>query len=271
LSYRDLGLSLYYRGNLVKLMNADSRQAAELHETARVMILTAQSLRGDKPELDLTMSLIYGSLGEAYQALGNVPKWQESLVQSLNLLENLVAAHPDNSEFARYLGWAHQSLGDFYLDEKKWPAALEQYQACLSVREKLARDDPSKGLYQYDLAWAHHLLGNFYFNPGGDDLESASKYYETAYKLRNQLIQADPTNKRWQKDFALSLEALGDVANRKKDREGALANYEKARSILQKLVEDDLRNGGWASLLSALQKTISRVQKAPTETLSARE
>jgi Flp pilus assembly protein TadD len=65
--------------------------------------------------------------------------------------------------------------------------------------------------------------------------------------------------------------SLGDVANRKADREGALANYEKARSILQKLVEDDPRNGGWASLLSALQKTISRVQNARTETLSARE
>jgi tetratricopeptide (TPR) repeat protein/energy-coupling factor transporter ATP-binding protein EcfA2 len=271
LSYRDVGLSLYHLGHLVKLMNGDSRQAVEIQETARVMILTAQSLRGDKPELDLTTSLIYGSLGDAYQALGNVVKWQESLVLSLNLLENLIVIYPDNSEYARYLGWAHQYLGDFYLGQKNWPAALEQYEACLSVREKLARDDPSKGIYQYDLAWAHHLLGNFYFTPGGADLDRASQYYEMAYKLRNQLVQADSTNKRWQKDFALSLESLGDVANRKADREGALANYEKARSILQKLVEDDPRNGGWVSLLSALQKVISRVETATTGTLSVRE
>jgi tetratricopeptide (TPR) repeat protein len=230
-------------------------------------------LRGDKPELDMNLSLIYGSLGEAYQSLGNVPKWQESLSESLNLLKGLVAAYPDNSEYVRYLGWAHQALGSFHLDQKNWKPALEQYQACLSVRQKLANDDPSDWIYQYDLAWAHHLLGNYYFGSGGADLESAAKHYEAAYEIRDQLTQADPNNKRWQKDFALSMETIGDVAERRNDHEAAREDYKASRSILQSLVDSDPTNSGWTSLLSDITKKISRMEstRTPAETLSVRE
>jgi tetratricopeptide (TPR) repeat protein len=268
-SYRDLGLSLHRRGDLVKLMTDNAAKAVDLDETARVMMITAQSLRGDKAELDMNMSLIYGSLGEAYQSLGNVPKWKESLTESLNLLKSLVAAYPDNSEFARYLGWAHQALGSFHMNQNDWRPALEQYQACLSVRQKLASEDPSDWIYRYDLAWAHHLLGNYYFGSGGKDPDNAAKHYEAAYEIRDQLTQADPSNKRWQKDFALSAETIGDIAERRGDRETAEQQYRASRSILQDLVDGDPTNGGWTSLLSDITKKIGHMEstKTPAEAL----
>jgi tetratricopeptide (TPR) repeat protein len=268
-SYKDLGLSLYRRGDLVKLMTDNAAKAVDLYETARVMMITAQSLRGDKAELDMNMSLIYGSLGDAYQSLGDVPKWKESLTESLNLLKGLVAADPDNSEFARYLGWAHQALGSFHMNQNDWKPALEQYQACLSVRQKLASEDSSDWIYQYDLAWAHHLLGNYYFGSGGNDPDNAAKHYEVAYEIRDQLTQADPSNKRWQKDFALSAETIGDIAERKGDHETAEQNYKASRSILRDLVDADPTNGGWTSLLSNITKKISRMEstKTPAEAL----
>jgi len=243
-----------------------------LQQTVRVMMITAQSLRGDKADLDLNMSLIYGSLGDAYQSLGNVPKWKESLAESLDLLKGLVAAYPDNSEYMRYLGWAHHALGNFYLIQKDWKPALDQYQSCLSVRQKLAIEDPSDWIYQYDLAWAHHVLGDYYSTSGGNDLENAAKHYQEAYEIRDQLIQADPSNKRWQKDFALSAETIGDIAERKGDHENAELNYKASRFILQSLVDGDPTNGGWTSLLAGITKKISRMEqtRAPGETLSVR-
>jgi energy-coupling factor transporter ATP-binding protein EcfA2 len=273
ISYRDLGLSLYRRGDLIKLMTGNATAAVELQQKARAMMITARDLGGDKSELDKNISLIYGSLGDAYQALGNVPKWQESLSESLNLLKGLVASNPDNSEFARYLGWAHQASGNFYQDQKNWDLALVHFQSCLSVRQKLANDDPLDWIYQYDLAWANHLLGTFYFSSGSDDLESASKYYTAAYKIRSKLTQADPNNKRWEKDFALSLETLGDIANRRSDREGVRTNYEASRAILQSLLDSDPTNGGLTSLLSGIKNKIGKLDatSVPAEALSQRE
>jgi tetratricopeptide (TPR) repeat protein len=273
ISYRDLGLSLYRRGDLIRLMTGNAAEALELQNQAREMMITAQALGGDKSELDLNLSLIYGSLGDDYQALGNVPKWQESLSESLNLLKGLVAANPDNSEFARYLGWAHQALGNFYQDQKNREPALEQYLACLSVRDELADDDPTNKIYQYDLAWANHLLGTFYFSTGAAGTESASQYYKAAYEIRDQLTKADPTNKRWQKDFALSLETLGDIANRTGDREAVRRNYEASRAILQTLVDVDPTNVGLTNLLSGIKNKIGKLETigVPTEAVGQRE
>ncbi len=273
ISYRDLGLSLYRRGDLIKLMTGNAAAAVDLQQTARIMMITARNLGGDKSELDENISLIYGSLGDDYQALKDVPKWRESLTESLDLLKGLVASHRDNSEFARYLGWAHQALGNFYQEQKSWELALEQYHACLSVRQKLVSDDPSDWIYQYDLAWANHLLGTFYFSSGGADLDSASGYYEAAYKIRFQLTQADPSNKRWQKDFALSLETLGDIAGRRRDADGVRRNYEASRTILQTLVDNDPTNGGLTALLSGIKNKISKLETTgvPPEAVSQRE
>jgi tetratricopeptide (TPR) repeat protein len=221
---------------------------------------TAQDLGGNRSELDLQISLIYGSLGATYQALNNVPKLQESYSESLNLLKSLAASQPDNTEYVRYLSWAHQNLGEFFLSLKNQVLTLEQYQACLAVRKKLANDDPSDWIYQYDLAWAHHLLGNYYLVFELANVKEASEHFEAAYQIRKRLTQADPSNKRWRKDFALSLETLGDIANRRNNNGDTERNYRESRAILQELVDNDPTNSGWISLLSDVTKKISRIE-----------
>ena len=103
-------------------------------------------------------------------------------------------------------------------------------------------------------------------------MENAAKHYQEAYEIRDQLIQADPSNKRWQKNFALSAETIGDIAERKGDHENAEQNYKASRLILQSLVDGDPTNGGWTSLLAGITKKISRMEqtRASGETLSVR-
>ena len=274
LSFRDLGLSLYQRGDLVRLMTKNAAMAADIQETARTMMETARSLGGASADIDLRISLIHGSLAEHYDALGNTAKRQASLSESLRLLKALHEHDPGNTEYTRYLSWAHQALGGFYQEVKDWPHGLEQYQACLALRQELAGGDPLASLYQYDLAWAYHLLGSFYIGPGGADLEKAASNYGTAYEIRKKLTTIDRTNKRWRKDLALSLETLGDVAKQSGNRqETARQQYEAAREIMQDLVDSDPDNNGWRSILSGIQaklKTLTADSRA-SQTLSTRE
>ena len=68
---------------------------------------------------NFSLALIYGSLGDAYGALQNDKDEQASFLKSRDLLEELTAAHPDNPEFKRYLGWAYQALGSYYADQNQ--------------------------------------------------------------------------------------------------------------------------------------------------------
>jgi tetratricopeptide (TPR) repeat protein len=173
---------------LIKLMTGNAGAEVEIQQTARTMMLTAEDLGGDKPMLDMYISLIYGSLGDAYQALGTDTKLHESLSESLHLLKTLHTSYPDNSEFTRYLTWAHQALGNYFLDRKNWMSPLEQHQACLAARLSLVKD-PEDWISQYDLAWAYHIPGTFYFTSGQPDLPKATHYYENAYDIREKLTQ----------------------------------------------------------------------------------
>ena len=66
-------------------MTGNAAASVEIQQTARTMMLTAEDLGGDKPMLDMYISLIYGSLAEAYQALGNDTKLHEGLSESLKI------------------------------------------------------------------------------------------------------------------------------------------------------------------------------------------
>ncbi|RXT48567.1 toll/interleukin-1 receptor domain-containing protein [Bradyrhizobium betae] len=255
-SFKDAGLSLYQRADLIKLTTGNAKAAVDMQQTARTMMQTAASLGGKKPELDKHVSLIYGSLADAYQALGMREEWRDSLVKSLNLLKALHAAFPNDAEYTRYLTWAHQAMGG-YLERQNRSEALEQYKACLAIREELAQSDPENWTYQYDLAWAYHLLGGFYSNGSQADLDSATSFQKSAFVIRKQLTVADPSNMRWRKDLALSYIELGDIAMRRENIDEARTNFESSREIMQALVDSDPKNGGWNNVLSGIRQKIS--------------
>jgi tetratricopeptide (TPR) repeat protein len=265
-SYRDLGLSLNRRGEVLLQIGHDPNEVLTIQTLARDTTLKARGLGGDDTELNLNLSLIYGSLGDVYDKLKNDPEELKSLHTSLDLLKNLVAVRPENPEFKRYLGWAHQALGSYYADQGKWEQALPFYQDCLNVRDELAKNDAGDWIYQYDLAWAHHMIGNDFLYSTQVDIDAASTHFVEAFKIRRRLTETDPTNQRWHKDFALSLETLGDVAYKKTDRESAIANYTEARRHFEQLTVLDPSNSGWNSQLSRIRNKISKIERANAPT-----
>ncbi len=62
--------------------------------------------------------------------------------------------------------------------------------------------------------------------------------------LRSHIIRTlatkDPSNTRWQRDFSISLERLGDVLKAQGEYPDALRNYQDSLSIRQQLVKQGL-------------------------------
>jgi tetratricopeptide (TPR) repeat protein len=261
-SYRDLGLALNHRGEVLLQLGRDPAEVLITQTLAREMTLQAQKLGDSADEVELNLSLIYGSLADVYVKTSNHAEALESLRASLDLLKELVAMHPENPEFKRFLGWAHQALGNYYADEGNWEEALPYYQDCLSVRGELLKYDDGDWIYQYDLAWAHHMIGNVLLSSTKHDFNAASDQYNEAYKIRKRLTEIDPTNQRWRKDFALSLVTLGDVAAARNDREDALVKYTEARKHFEQLTQLDHFNASWSRQLSKIQEKISKAKRA---------
>jgi tetratricopeptide (TPR) repeat protein len=260
-SYLDLGQSLNRRGDVLLLTGADPQYVLAMQTAARDQTSHAHKLGADADDVNFSLALIYGSLGDAYGALQNDKDEQASFLKSRDLLEELTAAHPDNPEFKRYLGWAYQALGSYYADQNQWDQALPLYQDCLSVRDQLAKFDAGDWIYQYDLAWAHHLLGNWFLYSNQVNIDNVSSHYDEAFKIRQRLTDTDPSNQRWHKDFALSWEALGDVAYRRKQTDGALEKYREAQKHFKHLIALDPNNAGWNRQLSVVETKISRVER----------
>jgi tetratricopeptide (TPR) repeat protein/energy-coupling factor transporter ATP-binding protein EcfA2 len=260
-SYRDLGLSLSRRGEVLLQIGRDPAEVLKIQTLAREMTLHARDLGDRADEVDLNLSLIYGSLADVYITTSDRAEALNSLRASLALLERLVGEHPENPEFKRYLGWAHQALGTYYGDEGNWEQALPYYQDCLSVRNELLKYDDGDWIYQYDLAWAHHMIGNVLLFSTKRDLKSAFEQYSQAYKIRERLTEIDPTNQRWKKDFALSLETLGDLATKRNDGEDALLKYMKAAEHFKTLTQLDPSNSAWLRQLSRIETKISNAKR----------
>ena len=129
------------------------------------------------------------------------------------------------------------------------------------MRDQLAKFDAGDWIYQYDLAWAHHLLGNWFLYSNQVDIDNVSSHYDEAFKIRQRLTDTDPSNQRWHKDFALSWEALGDVAYRRKQTDGALEKYREAQKHFKHLIALDPNNAGWNRQLSVVEAKIGRVER----------
>jgi tetratricopeptide (TPR) repeat protein len=256
----DLGLSLNRRGDVLLLIGKDPRDVLAMQTAARDETLHARELGADAADVNFSLSLIYGSLADAYGALHNGQEKQASLLKSRDLLKELTAAHPGNPEFKRYLGWAYQALGSYYADQNQWDRAFPLYEDCLSVRDELAKYDAGDWIYQYDLAWAHHLIGNWFLYSTRIDIDAASSHYDEAFRIRQRLTDTDPSNQRWHKDFALSWEALGEVAEKRKDVDGALEKYREAQQQFKYLIALDPSNAGWNRQLSVIEAKIRRLE-----------
>ncbi|HEV3203082.1 MAG TPA: protein kinase, partial [Gemmataceae bacterium] len=122
-------------------------------------------------------------------------------------------------------------------DKLKGKPALHQLKETLlenavALYEKVIRStDPSRP--DRNMVHAHHRLGALYMIIG--KTPEASKNYETAFDLANQLARADPQNPLAKRDLYLAYSKLAEVTLRKGDAVKARELFGKSLELAQEL------------------------------------
>ncbi|MBZ5618383.1 MAG: protein kinase [Acidobacteriia bacterium] len=152
-----------------------------------------------------------------------------------NRMRNAALAH-------KYIGGALNTKGDADGAFAHLKRAEELDAAC--VRE--APNDPE---HKMDLAIDLSQWGEYYERK--NDIPKAIEYTQTALVLRRELVAADPKEMRAQERLAYILRRLGDLQLNVSARQ-ALASYEEARSVGERLQTQSLRTVALATSLSGI-------------------
>ena len=186
-----------------------------------------------------------GEPGDLQAALAT---YREALAIQTLLLED-----PENSDDATLVSNAattRRRIGQLLKDK---PAeALPELRAAVAHRKKLFESDPASVPWRTGLAIDHKLLGDTLHDL--KDFRGALQNYAAASQIEEVLVQKEPGNISWQRTFAMTNLKRGDifvarandalenpdpVVDEPTRRIGdALARYQKAADIFEKLVND---------------------------------
>ena len=78
-----------------------------------------------------------------------------------------------------------------------------------------------------------------------------SRAIASSLEIAEELAKRDPQSAVWQHDLSVSYDRIGDLLDKKGDREGALANFRKSLAIAKALTLRDPDNVQWQWDLSA--------------------
>lgn len=174
-----------------------------------------------------------GQPGDAEQAL-------QHFRRSLQIREDLAAAHPDSPQAQRDVAVVSNRLGDVLCERGDAEQALQHYQRGLEISERLAAASPESALAQRDLAVSLDRLGDFLSERGQPgDAEQALCHYQRCLEISKRLATANPDSAQYQRDVAVGLNKIGDIFRQRglpDDLEQALQHYQQSLEIRERLV-----------------------------------
>ncbi|HRP23995.1 DUF4062 domain-containing protein [Thauera sp.] len=147
---------------------------------------------------------------------------------------------------------------------------LEPLLRTAALYEAKAQATEARALYAEILDiepdWPQALHAAFWFHTEQGDrarsyasLADASRDYQEAQRLAQQLTGADPENTEWQRDLSVSHDRIGNVLVAQGDGAGALAAYRESLAIAEALAGRDPANTGWQRDLSVSHEKIGDV------------
>ena len=205
----------------------------QAERAARAMLAVAETDR------DQALALIL--LGDVQQAQGDLTAALENYQRTIEIMERLTSADPNNAEAQRDLALSLDRLGDVQQVQGDLTAALANYRLSLDIREfqDIAAPRYAEEV-QRDLASSLERLGDLQRMQG--DLPAALENYQRRLEIMERLASAYPSSVGVQRDLASSLERLGDVRGAQGDLPAALVNYRDSLDIRELQASADPSN-----------------------------
>jgi serine/threonine protein kinase len=165
--------------------------------------------------------------------LGANPQAIERYQQARTLLDKLVAAYPDVSQYQRDLAGAYNNLALVQDASDQRKAALQSFERARTLEQKLVAANPDVPDYQNRLASSYHNLGVSQRAFGQHD--AALRSYEQARDLGQKLVTAYTDVPKYQNDLASTYSSLGVLQDDRGQHDAALQSFGQARTLQEKL------------------------------------
>ena len=126
------------------------------------------------PKLRRSQAVALTEAAHTQLDVGDVRSAYASATRSRDILRDLVASRPDESEEAYDLSSAFEITGDVAVSEGQMSIAESSYEDSLAIIERLAQSDPANSVWQLALARAYAKVGAAQLKRGRFDEASAS-------------------------------------------------------------------------------------------------
>jgi tetratricopeptide (TPR) repeat protein len=205
--------------------------------------------RGEAAALiEISTSLL--DIGETAGALAAAEQLRQ-------IVEGMLVADPENTDWQRDLWVCHEQGGDVLMAQGNVPEALKSYREGLAIAARLAKADPSNVVWQSDLSASHSRSGSVQVAQG--DLAGALTSYRDGVAIAERLAQSDPGNAGRQRDLSVSYNKIGDVLKAQGNLVAALKSYRDGNAIFERLANTDPSNALWQRDLSVSYEKIGDV------------
>jgi WD40 repeat protein/tetratricopeptide (TPR) repeat protein len=183
----------------------------------------------------------------------------EAADHARRILEDLVAAAPDNADWQESLAFAYEKMSDALLAQRKLDESLARLEKSVAIREQLGTPAAADAQRQIELARILTKIGDVLRNAGRR--QEALARYRASLAIREALADAEPSPQR-QQELAAVLERIGLVLAREGSFAAALESDRRALAIREKLVAAEPNKIRWTWEVALSHEAIGNVLAA---------
>ncbi len=115
----------------------------------------------DNPALRAELAAVHRKLGNIAKDLYLADDAARHRETSLQILQELVAQHPHNTDYLESLSIAYVLVGDVEKSRLNWPEVIRRYQQALAIDEELVAEHPENDRYLDNLAWSYERMAGW--------------------------------------------------------------------------------------------------------------
>jgi tetratricopeptide (TPR) repeat protein len=240
-----------------------------LEDAARDLIQLSEQIQSADRRGDRSLGAAYLKIGDTLLLLGQTVPAQEMYRKSLEIMQAIHQAKPDNAQARRDLSVSHDKLGNVSMQLGFLKPAKEYFENSLKLREQLAQQDPDNAQVRQDLSVSYNKLGNVSMRLG--DLQTAKEYFEKALQLAEKLARQDQDNAQLRRDLSVSYDRMGEVSMQLGDPKAAREYFEKLLQLAEQLAHQDPDNAQVRQDLSISYNKVGNVNMQLGDLKAARE
>lgn len=243
-------------GSLQKELG-DMEGALQSQQAVHGLIGKLLHLAPEDSSLEFDLATSHADLAELNIALKNSETAMTQLEHALAHFEKLAEAHHEQVRFTRAPAAIHNRIGDILRAKDDLSGALNRYRTALAIADNTAHIQPDNPEWQRDVALCHNNLGDTL--NGLDDPAEADHHFQCFLVIAENPAHQSAFDGIRRREIATVLIKLGRGRELEKNTAAALARYQTARGIIEKLAIEFPENSLLREDLGWLRHKIERL------------